>query len=78
MLFRSFYLLVGFLTFRLREASWIDPDTPYASRTTKALFSEDTRKFELVFSDEFEQAGRSFKDGNDPRWTAIQKNDCEY
>jgi len=75
MLFRSFYLLVGFLTFRLLEASWIDPDTPYASRTTKALFSEDTRKYELVFSDEFEQAGRSFKDGNDPRWTAIQKND---
>jgi hypothetical protein len=78
MLFRSFYFLVGFLAIRLLGASWIDPDTPYASRTTKALFLEDTRKYELVFSDEFEQAGRNFKDGSDPRWTALQKNDCEY
>jgi hypothetical protein len=29
-----------------------------------------------VFSDEFEKDGRSFKNGNDPRWTAINKNDC--
>ena len=29
-----------------------------------------------VFSDEFEQDGRTFHDGNDPRWTAIHKNDC--
>ncbi len=31
-----------------------------------------------VFSDEFEQDGRSFEDGADPRWTAIDKNDCEF
>jgi len=30
-----------------------------------------------VFSDEFEQDGRSFEDGSDPRWTAIDKNDCK-
>ena len=30
-----------------------------------------------VFSDEFEQDGRSFEDGGDPRWTAIDKNDCK-
>jgi hypothetical protein len=30
-----------------------------------------------VFSDEFEQDGRSFEDGADPRWTAIDKNDCK-
>lgn len=30
-----------------------------------------------IFSDEFEQDGRSFDDGSDPRWTAIDKNDCE-
>jgi beta-glucan synthesis-associated protein KRE6 len=29
-----------------------------------------------VFSDEFEQKGRQFHDGTDPRWTAISKNDC--
>ena len=31
-----------------------------------------------VFSDEFEQDGRTFHDGTDPRWTAINKNDCTY
>lgn len=30
-----------------------------------------------MFSDEFEQDGRSFEDGGDPRWTAIDKNDCK-
>ena len=78
LLSRFFYVLVGFLTFRVLEASWVDPDTPYTARTTKALFTEDKRKYELVFSDEFEVDGRSFTDGNDPRWTAIRKNDCEY
>lgn len=72
---RSFYLLIGFLTFRLIGASWVDPDTPLEARTTKALFFKDARKYELVFSDEFEQDGRNFKDGNDPRWTALNRND---
>ena len=66
------------MTIRLLGASWVDPDTPSESQTTKALFLDDVRKYELVFSDEFEQDGRNFKDGNDPRWTAIRKNDCEY
>ena len=74
----SLYFLVGFLTFRVLEASWVDPDTPYTARSTKALYSGDTRQYELVFSDEFEQDGRNFGDGSDPRWTAIRKNDCEY
>jgi hypothetical protein len=30
-----------------------------------------------VFSDEFEQDGRTFIDGEDPRWNAIHKNDCK-
>ena len=33
------------------------------------------RQFELVFSDEFNTPFRSFADGTDPRWTAIDKND---
>lgn len=28
-----------------------------------------------VFSDEFERPGRTFLDGDDPRWTALDKND---
>lgn len=31
-----------------------------------------------VFSDEFETDGRSFQDGQDSKWTALDKNDCEY
>ena len=31
--------------------------------------------YDIVFSDEFEVGGRSFKDGADPRWTAMNKND---
>lgn len=75
---RSFYLLVGFLTLRVLEATWVDPDTPFAARRTKALYEGDTRSYALVFSDEFEQDGRTFTDGSDPRWTALRKNDCEY
>lgn len=31
--------------------------------------------YKLVFSDEFNTPGRSFTDGKDPRWTAMDKND---
>lgn len=30
-----------------------------------------------MFSDEFEVKGRSLADGKDPRWTALNKNDCK-
>lgn len=33
------------------------------------------RDFVLVFSDEFNTPSRTFHDGRDPRWTAIDKND---
>jgi len=68
-------LLTCLSTFHPLGASWIDPDTPSESRTTKSVYSKDKRQFELVFSDEFEQDGRNFNDGNDPRWTALNKND---
>lgn len=71
----TFYLVVCLSTFRPLGASWIDPDTPSESRTTKSAYSKDKRKYELVFSDEFEQDGRNFNDGNDPRWTSLNKND---
>eukprot|EP00585_Thalassiosira_rotula_P007367 CAMPEP_0196137412 /NCGR_PEP_ID=MMETSP0910-20130528/5402_1 /TAXON_ID=49265 /ORGANISM="Thalassiosira rotula, Strain GSO102" /LENGTH=639 /DNA_ID=CAMNT_0041397863 /DNA_START=300 /DNA_END=2219 /DNA_ORIENTATION=+ len=59
----------------LCNAEWVDPDSPVEALTTTAHYAEDTREYELVFSDEFEQDGRSFEDGADPRWTAIDKND---
>ncbi|KAL3791487.1 hypothetical protein HJC23_011518 [Cyclotella cryptica] len=54
---------------------WVDPDTPKEFYQTESLFEGDSREYDLVFSDEFEQEGRTFEDGTDPRWTAIDKND---
>lgn len=59
------------------EASWVDPDTPEKYWTSRSSDKWDQRSYNLVFSDEFERDGRTFHDGNDPRWTAINKNDCE-
>jgi hypothetical protein len=58
------------------NAGWVDPDSPLQAQTTFSLVEHDKRLYQLVFSDEFEQDGRSFHDGNDPRWTAMNKNDC--
>ena len=33
------------------------------------------RTYDLVFSDEFNAPHRTFEDGSDPRWTALDKND---
>jgi len=35
----------------------------------------DGKALTLVMSDEFNVAGRTFNDGHDPRWTALNKND---
>ena len=34
-----------------------------------------SRNYELVFSEEFNTPGRTFEDGVDPKWTALEKND---
>ena len=49
-------------------------DAPTTSPTMFPTFNPE-RTFDLVFSDEFNVAGREFRDGSDPRWTAIHKND---
>ena len=59
------------------RASWVDPDTDHQYHTTEAYTHGDDREYGLVFSDEFEVAGRSLADGDDPRWTALNKNDCK-
>lgn len=43
----------------------IDPTTP-----PKAALRDD---YELVFSDEFHEAGRSFESGDDARWRSVTK-----
>ena len=47
---------------------WVDLDTPAEACSTSG---KGGKPFKLVFSDEFELAGRSFKDGDDARWTGI-------
>jgi len=55
-------------------AGWVDPDSPRSASTT-TLMNGGGEAFDLVYSDEFEVAGRTFEDGHDPRWTAVNKND---
>ena len=43
--------------------------------STPTMAPTQTERFELVFSDEFNVPGRTFEDGADPRWTALNKND---
>ncbi|EED93119.1 beta-glycan assembly-like protein, partial [Thalassiosira pseudonana CCMP1335] len=45
------------------------PSTATASPTAPQ------RVYDLVFSDEFNVPHRTFHDGHDPRWTALEKND---
>jgi len=49
------------------------PTTPTACPSAAPSSTEGAYK--LVFSDEFNTPGRTFGDGNDPRWTALDKND---
>ncbi|KAF9145880.1 hypothetical protein BG015_011762 [Linnemannia schmuckeri] len=46
----------------------VDPDTPQDKKTTVA---KDGQLWDLVFSDEFDQDGRSFAPGQDPHWEAV-------
>ena len=69
MIFKLLLLLHIYLAF----AGWIDPDTSPQSKILESF--NDGRKYNLVFSDEFEINDRLFKDGYDPKWTSINKND---
>jgi len=52
---------------------WIDEDTPEDKRTTVSLV--DKTEYHLVMSDEFNVEGRTFADGDDPKWTGLDKSD---
>lgn len=49
----------------------IDPTTPQSAMTKKGVDGDD---FQLVFSDEFNDTGRSFYPGDDPYWEAADLN----
>ncbi|KAE8251409.1 hypothetical protein A4X06_0g2694 [Tilletia controversa] len=50
----------------------IDRDTPDSAKTK--MSSDGQRKMKLVFSDEFNEDGRTFFEGDDPYWTAVDLN----
>ena len=52
----------------------VDRDTPEEVLTRTGF---DGESYTLVFSDEFNQDGRSFDDGSDPYWTAVSLNYCK-
>ncbi|EIW82303.1 glycoside hydrolase family 16 protein [Coniophora puteana RWD-64-598 SS2] len=59
----------------------IDVDTPSSAHTYTSF--ADGAEWQLVFSDEFETAGRTFWPGDDPYWEAVdlhnwQTNDLEW
>ena len=53
----------------------IDADTPESALTRTGF---DGEAYQLVFSDEFEQEGRTFWPGDDPYWTAIDSHYCAF
>lgn len=52
----------------------IDRDTPQSALKRTGF---DGEEYSLVFSDEFEQEGRTFWPGDDPYWTAVDSHYCE-
>ncbi|GMH75222.1 hypothetical protein TrST_g4315 [Triparma strigata] len=70
---RLFLILLGLgarFCSTLVYSTFVDSDTDEAA--AKKYASEG---FEIVFSDEFNTPDRQFKDGDDPTWTALDKND---
>lgn len=52
------------------------PPTASPTQSPTAFPTKSTPDiFHLVFSDEFNIPSRTFEDGSDPRWTALEKND---
>jgi hypothetical protein len=64
-----FVLLMSLAAAACPRTEWVDPDTPASVCAGKT--DSSGAKVELVFSDEFEVPGRTFRDGEDPRWTAV-------
>ncbi|CAM9695634.1 unnamed protein product [Chrysoparadoxa australica] len=62
------------LAFTSTRGAWIDPDTDVDAAGSLQSYHTGTM-YDLVMSDEFNRDGRSFDDGEDPKWTAINKND---
>jgi len=54
----------------------IDPDTPQEFMTRTGF--DGNSDWELVFSDEFNEDGRTFYEGDDPFWQGESKNSSSH
>ena len=54
------------------KCCWCDDATPEAATT---ITGSDDKKYELIFSDEFNTPGREFGNGKDAKWTALEIGD---
>jgi callose synthase len=52
---------------------WCDPKTPASASTIRG--PTDNNEYKLIFSDEFNDPGRQFGNGNDAKWTALEVGD---
>lgn len=66
-------IAIAALGIQSASAGFIDMDTPLDKRTTTSLV--DGTVYHLVMSDEFNTPNRTFTDGHDPVWTALDKPD---
>lgn len=69
----SLVVAVCMMTIPSVSGGWIDADTPPDKRTAISLIDGTT--YHLVMSDEFNVPNRTFTDGHDPIWTALDKSD---
>lgn len=69
-------LLIAAAAMLAADAGWVDEDTPHQLRTTTSLVDGTT--YHLVMSDEFNVPNRTFADGHDPTWTALDKPDNAF
>lgn len=60
---------------KIKRPPSASPSSQQPSSSPTETPTQSDRNFQLVFSEEFNTPGRTFADGSDPRWTAIDKND---
>jgi beta-glucan synthesis-associated protein KRE6 len=65
--------LVALLAAGAARGGWIDPDTLDAVKSVASF--RDGSRYDLVMSDEFNVENRTFADGEDPTWTAMDHSD---
>jgi len=69
-IFQAIFVAVAVFT---AHAGWVDPDTAPEKFSTKSLV--DGTEYTLVMSDEFNEDGRTFNDGDDTVWTGTDHSD---